>query len=299
MKRIATALEIRCLALSVALAMSWPAGAAEHSVYFYGLKDVTADEWSANVVRWSREGLSRITVSLEAGREFLLNDPAQTARLSGFFRLAAAHGLRIEGMVLQDPSWALTPMDARRRLRKVLTFAAGCGCSLDSVQIDVEVYTAPKLFGGREWERFTDLVSALRLELNRGQSTVRFNAALPWWIYHGASEVQLRRIAAAIDAAALMSYGDENGVPVAADEATFRRKVYPSITALAVHGIPFRVGVAKYEHRSGASMAQFVSFLDRLFPRDSGYQGISCFHDGSNFLAAAARVPGQRRGFHV
>ena len=144
------------------------AAAAERSVYFYGVHEVTEARWLEHLSLWRSEGIGRVIVSLEAGPKFLLEDGREAQHLANLFSLACARGIRIEGLILQDPSWALRPNDARLRLRAVSEFALRHPGTIDAVQIDVEVYAEPEIFGqGEGWSRFALMVAALRAELTR------------------------------------------------------------------------------------------------------------------------------------
>jgi hypothetical protein len=256
------------------------AAGAERSVYFYGIQDVSEARWSEHLALWRSEGIDRAIVSLEAGPKFLLNDRNQAQKLAGLFSLACARGIRIEGLILQDPSWALKPNDSRLRLRTVAEFAHQYPGTIDAVQIDVEVYTEPKIFGqGEGWNRFALMVAALRAELSSHPGTLKLTAAMPWWFGYKVSESEFLMINKSLDGVVLMVYGDRGGQPVAAEIKMFERKVLPAVLGLAGHGPAITVGVASYEHASNSETARFSRQLDMLLAPTSGYAGTAVFGD--------------------
>jgi hypothetical protein len=254
------------------------AAAAERSVYFYGVQDVTEARWLEHLTQWRSEGIDRAIVSLEAGPRFLLDDTHEEQKLAGLFSLACARGIRIEGLILQDPSWALKPNDARLRLRTVAAFARRYPGTIDAVQIDVEVYTEPKIFGQDEgWTRFALMVAALRAELSSHPGVLKLTAAMPWWFGYKVSESEFRTINQSLDGVVLMVYGDRGGQPVAAEIEIFERKVLPAILGLAGRGPAITVGVASYEHSLPSATARFSQQLDVLLDSTSGYAGTAVF----------------------
>ena len=80
-----------------------------------------------------------------------------------------------------------------------------------------------------------------------------------------------------------MVYGDRGGTPVAADVATFTRKVKPEIDILLGSGPRVRVGVAKYEHESPAALLQFAHELDELLLAIPDFEGVTIFHETTRF----------------
>jgi hypothetical protein len=256
------------------------AAAAERSVYFYGIHQVSEAHWMEHLSLWRSEGIGRVIVSLESGPRFLLDDRAEAQRLADLFSLACARGIRIEGLILQDPSWALRPNDARLRLRTVAEFARRHPGTIDAVQIDVEVYTEPTIFGqGGGWSRFALMVAALRAELTRHPGVLQLKAAMPWWFSYKVSENEARTINDSLDGVVLMVYGDRGGEPVAAEIDTFQRKVLPAVLDLAGRGPAITVGVASYEHASASATARFSRQLDMLLAPASGYAGTAVFGD--------------------
>jgi hypothetical protein len=256
------------------------AAAAERSVYFYGIHQVTEARWQEHLSLWRSEGVGRVIVSLESGPRFLLDDRAEAQKLADLFSLACARGIRIEGLILQDPSWALKPNDARLRLRTVSEFARRHPGTIDAVQIDVEVYTEPAIFGqGEGWSRFASMVAALRAELTMHPGGLRLEAAMPWWYGYKVSENEFRMISNSLDGVLLMVYGDRGGEPVAAEIETFQRKVLPAVLDLAGRGPAITVGVASYEHASASATARFSRQLDMLLAPASGYAGTAVFGD--------------------
>jgi hypothetical protein len=254
--------------------------AAERSVYFYGIHDVTEARWLEDLSLWRSEGIDRVIVSLEAGPRFLLEDRPEAKKLADLFSLARARGIRIEGLILQDPSWALQPNDARLRLRTVAEFALLHPGTIDAVQIDVEVYTEPEIFGqAGGWNRFALMVAALRAELTSHPGVLRLTAAMPWWFGIQVSESEFRTINESLDGVVLMVYGDRGGKPVAAEIDTFQRKVLPALLELAGRGPAITVGVASYEHASATATARFSRQLDILLAPTSGYAGTAVFGD--------------------
>ena len=79
------------------------AAAAERSIYFYGVQDVTEARWLEHLAVWRSEGIGRVIVSLEAGQTFLLEDHSEAQKLADLFSLACAHGIRIEGLIIDQP----------------------------------------------------------------------------------------------------------------------------------------------------------------------------------------------------
>ncbi len=256
------------------------AATAERSVYFYGIHEVTEARWLEHLSLWHSEGIGRVIVSLEAGPKFLLEDRPEAQKLANLFSLACARGIRIEGLILQDPSWALRPNDARLRLRTVSEFARRYPGTIDAVQIDVEVYTEPKIFGQSDgWSRFALMVAALRAELTSHPGVLQLDAAMPWWFGYKVSENDFRTISSSLDGVVLMVYGDRGGKPVAAEIELFQQKVLPAVLELAGRGPAIRVGVASYEHASASATARFSRQLDLLLAPTSGYAGTAVFGD--------------------
>jgi len=254
--------------------------AAERSIYFYGVHEVTEARWLEHLKLWRSEGIGRVIVSLEAGPKFLLEDLSEAQKLADLFSLACAHGIRIEGLILQDPSWALQPNDARLRLRTVAEFARRHPGTIDAVQIDVEVYTEPEIFGqGEAWSRFAIMVAALRGELTSRPGVLRLEAAMSWWFGYRVSENELRTINEALDGFVLMVYGDKGGEPVAAEIEVFQRKVLPAVRGLTGRGPAIKVGIANYEHATASETAQFSQQLDELLASAPGYAGTTVFGD--------------------
>jgi len=271
------------------------AAAAERAAYFYEVQNVSQADWQRQIAKWHSEGITQAIVSLEAGSTLLLEEPRHSQRLAELFTLAAAIGIRIEGLILQHPSWALRPQAARERLRIVVEFMRRYPGLMDGVQIDVEVYTAPELFAPQTaWQKFTALVSALREELTDAPGNIRLTAALPWWAAYALSADELRTITAALDGIVFMAYGEVGGEPVAADVATFRRKVHPALELLSGRGTTLRVGVAKYEHPSPLALARHAQKLEELLEGMPGFAGIAYFHESAEFLATAKPLPAYR-----
>jgi hypothetical protein len=261
------------------MTLAGQAAAAERSVYFYGIHGVTEARWLEYLLLWRSEGIGRVIVSLEAGPEFLLEDRSEAQKLADLFSLARARGIRIEGLILQDPSWALRPNDARLRLRTVSEFARRHPGTIDAVQIDVEVYTEPEIFGsGDGWSRFALMVAALRAELT-SRPGLQLEAAMPWWFGYKVSESEARMISNSLDGVVLMVYGDRGGEPVAAEIELFQRKVLPAVLELAGRGPAITVGVASYEHTSASATARFSRQLDILLAPAPGYAGTAVFGD--------------------
>jgi hypothetical protein len=262
------------------LMLAGQAAAAERSVYFYGVHEVTEARWLDHLALWRSEDIGRVIVSLEAGPMFLLEDRSEAQKLAHLFSLACAHGIRIEGLILQDPSWALQPNDARLRLRTVTEFARRYPGVMDAVQIDVEVYTEPEIFAqGEAWSRFAFMVAALRDELTSRPGVLKLAAAMPWWFGYQVSEDEFRTINAALDGFVLMVYGDKGGEPVAAEIEVFQRKVLPAVRRLADRKSAIKIGVASYEHASASATAQFSEQLDELLASAPGYAGTALFGD--------------------
>ena len=196
---------------------------AERSVYLYDIQKVSDAGWLRLLNKWHQSGVERAIVSLEAGREFLLEDHKQSDRLMQLFGLASRFGIRIEGLILQDPSWALDPQGARQRLRAIVEFDRRHNNLIDSVQIDVEVYTPSAGFPQSEgWARYAILVSTLREELRLERSSMRLTAALPWWLPVAVTEYDLNTIYQSLDGILLMVYGDRGGTPVALNPSNVR-----------------------------------------------------------------------------
>jgi hypothetical protein len=274
------------------LSLCFAATAAERSVYVYSIDQLTDEQWAGDLTRWRSEGIQRLMVSMESGPRLLLADQTQSRRVAERLALANLQGFRVEAMILQDPSWALLPQEARERLRVVIGFAQQYPGLLDAVQIDVEVYTpsAKLLFGeGEAWSRFAILVGVLREEMNGRNQGLRLTAAVPWWLPYGPSPDELRRIREALDGFRLMVYRDEGGTPVAADIETFRGKVKPAVEELSGRRPSIVVGVAKYEHASFARVAGFIRELDQLLVATPGYEGTMIFHDGSRYRSPAVQ----------
>jgi hypothetical protein len=255
------------LALAALTCLTLPesiqANSAERSIYLYDIQKVSDNEWLRLLTQWRQSGIGCAIVSLETGLEFLLDDQRQSARLTQLFGVARRFGIRIEGLVLQDPSWVLDPTRARRRLRTIIQFDLQHKSLIDSVQIDVEVYIPSAGFTADEgWARYAILVSALREELRRERSALHLTAALPWWLPVAVADYDLKMIYQSLDGILLMVYGDPGGTPVASDLATFENKVQPIIEKLPESGPMFRVGIAIYEHSSRQAMYQ------RTYARD-------------------------------
>ena len=260
------------------------ASAVERSVYLYAVEKQSAADWQAQLRKWQSEGIQRAIVSLEAGPKFLLADSSESYRLAELFNAAILNGNRIEGLILQDVSWALDPIGARERLGAVLDFAQLHPGLIDAVQIDVEVYTNSNIVEeGQAWRAYAALVSTLRSEIEQRRSTMRLTAALPWWLSHAVSRDEFKTITSSLDGVLLMVYGDRGGTPVAADVATFTRKVKPEIDILLGSGPRVRVGVAKYEHESPAALLQFAHELDELLLAIPDFEGVTIFHETTRF----------------
>lgn len=258
------------------------AAARERSVYLYGIETISRSDWSRQIGKWQAEGIQRAIVSLEAGPRFLLENQPGSDRLREYFTAAVANGIRIEGLILQDPSWALKPAAACKRLDLVLKFAHLHPGLIDQVQIDVEVYTAPDIFAGHDpWSRFRDLATALRSEIDRSHSAVQLDAASPWWLAHKLTENELAIVAKAFHTLSLMVYDEPGGTAVAADLKTFSAKIRPAIEKLVATGSNFRVGIAKYEHPSAEAMSRFATTLDEFLASTPGFEGIVYFHEAS------------------
>lgn len=265
-----------------ATALAGAAYAAPRSAYYYNIHKTSDAEWGDRLRQWRSAGISQVSVSLEAGPKFLLHDPSGARRLAEMFATAVESGVAIEALILQDPSWAFRPDAARARLVEVLDFAREYPGVLESVQIDVEVYTLPEFPGGAgAWKDFVALVLALRQEIDNRCALLRFRAAVPWWLVHEMTNDELRQSVAALDGMMLMAYGEPGGTPVAAEIEAFRRKVHPAITRLAAPGLELSVGVAKYEHASASDMLAFTDQLDALLAPVPGYAGTALF-DGAN-----------------
>jgi hypothetical protein len=273
----------------VLLAAAAIAQGAERSVYFYDVDNTSEAAWLNQIHKWRSEGIQRAIVSVESGRKFLLQDAVEAPRLARLFAEAASVGIRTEALILQDPSWALDANGARERLRSVIGFERRYKGSLDAVQIDVEVYTAPKLFGPNEaWGRYGVLLAALRDELKQEGSRLRLNAAGPWWL-SVISPSELGTITEYLDGMLFMVYNDPGETPIAADLETFQRKVVPILQPLEGSGPTFRIGIAKYEFTSQGGLEAFAGQLDLLLAEAPGFAGVSYFHQAATFLSPVTR----------
>lgn len=252
--------------------------ANERSVYFYGIERLSHAQWTNQLTQWRSQGIGRATVSLEAGPRFLLSDRTMEKRLARLFTQATGSGVRIEGMILQDPSWISRLSEARERTRLVVEFALRYPGTIDSVQIDVEPHTVPALVEqAAAWKQFAALVRALRQELEHRSGVLRFTAAVPWWLAYAVANPELRVIGESLDEFVLMAYGDPGGEPVAADIVTFKRKIIPAIQKLKSHARSIRVGVATYEHLSTSSLSQFIDRVGELLAVMPSYCGTATF----------------------
>ncbi|HYM06103.1 MAG TPA: hypothetical protein VEU11_06045 [Terriglobales bacterium] len=273
--------------ICVVLAAAAIVQGAERSVYFYDAKNISEAAWHNQIRKWRSEGIRRAIVSVESGPAFLLEDAVEAPRLARFFAEAASDGIHIEALILQDPSWVLDPAGARVRLRSVIDFERRYKGSLDAVQIDVEVYTAPKLFSPNEaWGRYGALLAALRDELKQDGSRLRLNAALPWWL-NTISPSELGTIIQYLDGMLLMVYTGPGETPVAVDLETFQKKVLPAIKPLENSGPILRIGIAKYEFTSQQALEAFAGQVDLLLAEVPGFAGVSYFHETANFVSAA------------
>lgn len=272
------------IAAAIVMTLAGSAAARERSVYLYGIDKISRADWDSQIAKWQAEGMQRAIVSLETGPRLLLENQAESDRLKEYFSAAVAKGMRIEGLILQDPSWALKPTAACKRLDLVLKFADMYPGLIDQVQIDVEVYTAPDIFRGNDpWTRFRDLATALRSEIDRSHTAVQLDAASPWWLAHKLTENELAIVAKAFHTLSLMVYDEPGGTAVAADLKTFSAKIKPAIEKLVATGSSFRVGVAKYEHPSAEALARFATTLDQLLAGTPGFEGIVYFHEASAY----------------
>jgi hypothetical protein len=264
--------------ISLMLLLAGFVTANERSVYFYGIEKLSDAQWTNELDHWRSQGIGKATVSLEAGPRFLLADRAMEKRFARLFAQAAGSGVRIEGMILQDPSWILRSSEARERTRVVLEFALRYPGTIDSVQIDVEPYTVPGLAEQTQaWKQFATLVSTLRQELDRHPGVLQLTAAVPWWLAYVMANPELRLVGDSIDEFVMMAYGDPGGEPVAADIVAFKRKVIPAIEKLNIHARSIRVGVATYEHVSASSLTQFIVRVGELLARMPSYRGTATF----------------------
>jgi len=274
------------MSIGVALASAAIVQGAERSVYFYDAQNISEAAWLDQIRKWESEGIRRAIVSVESGQICLLQDATAAPRLARFFAEAASAGIHTEALILQDPSWALDPVGAQARLRSVIDFERRYKGSLDTVQIDVEVYTAPKLFSPNEaWGRYGALLAALRDELNQDGSRLRLNAALPWWL-STISPSELGTITQYLDGISLMVYDGPGENPVAVDLETFQQKVLPAIKPLENSGPVLRIGIAKYEFASQQALQDFAGQLDLLLAAAPSFAGVSYFHETATFLPA-------------
>jgi hypothetical protein len=265
-------------AIPLILSLAGLMAASERSVYFYGIQKLSDAQWTNQLNEWRTQGIGKATVSLEAGPSFLLAHRSMEKRLARFFAQAVSWGVRIEGMILQDPSWTLRLSEARERARVVLEFALRYPGTIDSVQIDVEPHTVPALVEQTEaWKQFATLVCALRQELDRHPGVFRLTAAVPWWLAYVMAGPDLRLVGECLDEFVMMAYGDPGGEPVAADIVVFKRKIIPAIEKLNIHARSIRVGVATYEHVSISSLTQFIDRLHELLAVMPSYCGTATF----------------------
>jgi hypothetical protein len=240
----------------------------------------------------------RLYLSVEAGPVLLVDDPALGEHLGSLLEVAVRrHGLAVEAMILQDPSWGGNPDGALARTDRLLAFhrarRARGHAGFAGLHLDIEPHTEEPWACATAGERRA-IVRSLQALFGRigraaraADPALRLTAALPWWLGPLSGEVPEGAPVhwlAELDEVVLMAYGDPGGPVVGGSPGAVLSRVDDARLWRALPpGRGLRVGLATYEHRGAADLAATAHGLAKALRGRPGFRGVALFAHGQPF----------------
>jgi hypothetical protein len=234
---------------------------------------------------------STVILSLESGREFVLDRPDGQAQLACALDYLRSSGHKAKGLLLQDPVFLEQADEAMRRAILAGEYAVHHPGQLAAVQLDVEPYTV-KYWGCRTVPEKRALMTSLQQLLSRVRRQLQglpLGIVSPWW-YPTATDLPeagpeaLFKVA---DEIYLMAYGDEGGPIVGGTAERILRHV-DSPEFFAGHGRMY-IAFATYEFRSPEQLqADIETVRNRLASRPN-FAGTAVFHATSGYDLPVSR----------
>jgi hypothetical protein len=271
-------------------AVSSPAG-SDVAIWVYGAQSWSAGESAAQLARLPG-GARRLYMSVEQGPGLVVDDPSGSARLADVLAVAGRAGLRVEAMLLQDPSWIDRPDDAAARVARTIAFdraqrAAG-GTGLAGLHFDIEPHAQEAWVCGDLAAR-RDMIHRLQTVFARiarvrdeaGAPRLPLSAALPWWLGPLSSEIPAAApsmFLAHLDELVLMVYGDPGG-PLAGESAgaVMAKVADTRLWARLPPERSVRIGLATYEYQDEASLDAAIRDLTAHLAPRPGFGGTAIF----------------------
>jgi hypothetical protein len=264
--------------------------ARDTAMWVYGAQRWTPEERDAQLARFATLA-RRLYLSVEDGARLLVDDP-DGARLGVLLDRAAARGLAVEAMLLQDPSWVNDPAGATDRVRRVVAFHAARRRSgltgFAGLHFDIEPHSEESWACATPAERAATLRS-LHEVFRRARAVTHegapppplLTAALPWWL--GPLSVEVPNAAPAewlveLDEVVLMVYGDPGGPLVGESSAAVLRRVDD---ARLWRGLPpgrgLRIGLATFEQKDVAALRATIAEVQAGLGARTGFRGVAIF----------------------
>ncbi len=234
-----------------------------------------------------------IILSIEQGREFLLDRPGGEALLECVLDSLRASSQTAKALFLQDPSLLRRRVEAVRRAALLGRFVARHPGKLAGAQVDVEPYATEDWSCGNNEERGALMHSLAELlrQVREQLAGLPLSLAAGWWYPALGKEIPEASPAAlfdALDEIYLMAYGDPGG-PVVGGSAA---RVLDRIGAPEFFTAPGRVHVAlaTYEFHSQEQLQAELETIRRRLAAQPRFGGTAVFHAGGLFDAPLVRI---------
>lgn len=270
---------------------SAPVNSRETAMWVYGAERWTPAERDAQLARFATLA-RRLYLSVEDSARLLVDEPDGT-RLGELLDRAAAHGIAVEAMLLQDPSWAGDPVGSAERVRRVVAYHAARRASgrpgFAGLHFDIEPHSEEVWACATPAERAATLRS-LHEVFRRARAVTHagspapaplLTAALPWWLGHLSVEVPSAAPAewlVELDEVVLMVYGDPGGPLVGESGAAVLRRIDDArLWRDLPPGRGLRIGLATFEHKDVAALRGTITEVHAGFGARTGFRGVAVF----------------------
>jgi hypothetical protein len=282
---------VGCAPLASAPGSGAPVDSREAAMWVYGAQRWTPEERDAQLAGFATIA-RRLYLSVEDGARLLVDGP-DGVRLGELLDRAAARGLAVEAMLLQDPLWAMDPVGAAERVRRVVAFHAARRASgrpgFAGLHFDIEPHSEEAWPCATPAERAATLRSLhevfrqARAITHEGAPAPAplLSAALPWWLGHLSVEVPSAAPAewlVELDEVVLMVYGDPGGPLVGESGASVLRRVDDArLWRNLPPGRGLRIGLATFEHKDVAALRATIAEVQAGLAARAGFRGVAIF----------------------
>ena len=296
-KQRTPALLAALLILAPCLGSCWglASTAPQHAVWLYGFDDATFDN-SATLELLQRMSISRVHLSLGGVASHRAIDPnsggfdgAYTARLDDFITRAAADGIVVHAMSLEDPGFTRPSSHAfgQGLVENILAYNTNHpAASFAGLHINVEPYT-PAVWTGHTLpdyaqldglvQDFGALLGLLRDDLDEHQANtgqdLEFSATVAWWFNEQAA---LGNVPSA-DAVLLAEHVDTL-VPLVFDGVGATATAIAERSRDELAEAQTLIGIGAAEIGSWEDRLDVLAALDEEFSSNPSYVGTSTFH---------------------